>query len=143
MKLSEMNGEELSVCLCKIAEPLERIGFDKKTTAVFQEIADMSKDNMNNIQKASVMIGKYVPLLLGAHREDTFAILAAINDKTVEEIRSQNGMQTIKELKNALADPDLMDFFRRPCIRSKSCNGGDLQARSTADDHDAFRPFGR
>ena len=43
MKLSEMNGEELSVCLCKIAEPIERIGFDKKTTAVFQEIADMSK----------------------------------------------------------------------------------------------------
>lgn len=111
MKLSEMNGEELSVCLCKIAEPIERIGFDKKTTAVFQEIADMSKDNMNNIQKASAMIGKYVPLLLGDHREDTFAILAAINGKTVEEIRSQKGMQTIKELKNALADPNLMDFF--------------------------------
>ena len=37
--------------------------------------------------------------------------MAAINDKTVEEIRSQKGMQTIKELKNALADPDLMDFF--------------------------------
>lgn len=111
MKLSEMNGEELSVCLCKIAEPLERIGFDKKTTETFQKIADLSKSGMNNIQKASAMIGKYVPLLLGDHREDTFAILAAINDKTVEEIRSQNGMQTIKELKDALTDPDLMDFF--------------------------------
>lgn len=111
MKLSEMNGEELSVCLCKIAEPLERIGFDKKTTETFQKIADLSKSGMNNIQKASAMIGKYVPLLLGDHREDTFAILAAIDDKTVEEIRSQNGMQTIKELKDALTDPDLMDFF--------------------------------
>lgn len=111
MKLSEMNGEELSVCLCKIAESIERIGFDKKTTAVFQEIADLSKSGMNNIQQTSMMIGKFVPLLLGDHREDTFAILAAINDKTVDEIRSQNGMQTIKELKNALADPDLMDFF--------------------------------
>ena len=111
MKLSEMNGEELSVCLCKIAEPIERIGFDAKTTAAFQEIANLSKNSMNNIQQASMMIGKFVPLLLGDHREDTFAILAAINGKTVEEIRNQNGMQTIKELKNALADPDLMDFF--------------------------------
>ena len=111
MKLSEMNGEELSVCLCKIAEPIERIGFDKKTTETFQEIADLIKNGMNNIQQTSIMIGTCVPLLLGDHREDTFAILAAINGKTVEEIRSQNGMQTIKELKNALADPDLMDFF--------------------------------
>lgn len=143
MKLSEMNGEELSVCLCKIAEPLERIGFDKKTTETFQEIADLSKSGMNNIQQTSMMIGKFVPLLLGDHREDTFAILAAINNKTVEEIRSQKGMQTIKELKNALADPDLMDFLRRPCIRSESCNGGDLQARSTADNRGTLRPFGR
>lgn len=111
MKLSEMNGEELSVCLCKIAEPLERIGSDKKTTEAFQEISNFIKSGMNNIQQTTMMIGKFVPLLLGDHREDTFAILAAINDKTVEEIRSQNGMQTIKELKNALADPDLMDFF--------------------------------
>ena len=106
-----MNGEELSVCLCKIAEPIERIGFDKKTTETFQEIADLIKNGMNNIQQTSIMIGKFVPLLLGDHREDTFAILAVINGKTVEEIRSQNGMQTIKELKNALEDPDLMDFF--------------------------------
>ena len=49
MKLSEMNGEELSVCLCKIAEPIERIGFDAKTTAAFQEIANLSKNSMNNI----------------------------------------------------------------------------------------------
>lgn len=111
MKLSEMNGEELSVCLCKIAEPLERIGFDEKTTETFQKIADLSKSGMNNIRQTSMMIGKFIPLLLGDHREDTFAILAAINGKTVEEIRSQKGMQTIKELKNALADPDLMDFF--------------------------------
>lgn len=111
MKLSEMNGEELSVCLCKIAESIERIGFDEKTTETFQKIADLSKSGMNNIQQTSMMIGKFVPLLLGDHREDTFAILAAINSKTVEEIRSQKGMQTIKELKDALSDPDLMDFF--------------------------------
>lgn len=109
MKLSEMNGKELSACLCKIAAPIERIGMDEKTMTAFQNIAGMG--DLNRIQQGAALIGEFIPLLLGDHQTDTFAILAAMNGKTVDEISEQKGMQTIRELKSALSDPELMDFF--------------------------------
>lgn len=110
MKLSEMNSDQLSACLCKIAPALESIGMDEKFSDALKRIADKDKD-LKPAQQGAVMIGAFVPMLLGDHKDDTFAVLAALSGKTVKEIREQNGMQTIKEVKEALSDRDLMDFF--------------------------------
>lgn len=119
MKLSEMDSNRLTAFLCKIAPALENIGMDDKFSDALKRIANKDK-NLNPAQQGAAMIGAFVPLLLGDHKNDTFAILAAVSGKTVEEISEQNGMITLREVKDALNDPDLLDFFTSSVSTAKN-----------------------
>ena len=44
------------------------------------------------------------------HKENIYNVLAIVNDKTVEEIRKQNPVQTIKQLKELWSDKELLNF---------------------------------
>lgn len=119
MKLSEMNSNQMTACLCKIAPALENIGMDDKFSNAVKRIANKDK-NLKPVQQGAALIGAFVPLLLGDHKNDTFAILAALSGKTVKEIGEQNGMVTMREVKDALNDPDLIDFFISSVSTGKS-----------------------
>lgn len=52
-----------------------------------------------------------IPVILKKYREAVYIILAAINGKKVEEIKTQSLSETIKQLKEIAKDEDLNSFF--------------------------------
>lgn len=109
MKLSEMNTKELSRALCQLAGPLEKIGSDDSITKMFKDMSN-KKGQISKLQEASKMVGTIIPVLLEKHQADTFTALSILTGKSVQEIETQNGMQTVRDLKGVL-DKDLLDFF--------------------------------
>lgn len=109
MRISEMNTEEMSRTLCRIAGPMERIGTDKDVNDAFSKIAE-SMGEGTNLAKISLVVGQIAPVLLGAHFEDTVEIVAAMTGKTAKEVREQSGMQTIKDV-GSFFDEDFAVFF--------------------------------
>ena len=109
MRISEMNTEELSRTLCRIAGPMERIGTDKAVNDAFTKIAGGMGEG-TNLVRLSRMVGQIAPVLLGAHFEDTVEIVAAMTGKTAQAVREQSGMQTIRDVMSFF-DENFMSFF--------------------------------
>lgn len=117
MKLSEMNTQELAKTLCQIAAPIERIGTSEDVNDAIKQISgDMNEGTV--LSKLSTMIGQIMPALLGAHFEDTVAIIAAMTGKTAQQVREQNGMQTFRDVRSFL-DEDFMRFFTSSAAQAR------------------------
>lgn len=110
MKLSEMNTMELASALCRMAEPMERIGQDEAINAYFAKVAKEKKPK-TQLATLAGMAGTLIPALLDTHRVDTLTILSAMTGKSVNELEMQSGMQTIRDAR-ACFDGDFMDFFK-------------------------------
>jgi hypothetical protein len=70
-------------------------------------------------EKITLITGKFtkiLPLILKKRKADLFSILASLNEKTIEEIGSQNFIKTMSQIKDIAKDKELLDFF-------KSCTG--------------------
>lgn len=113
-KLAEMNTDELSVCLCKAAEPIANLMMDNEVTEAFVELAKKMDENKNMVCVFGSFVSVIVPALLGErHRNDTYALLAAVSGRTVAEIRKQNGFVTAKEVWQLfMTDVDMGSMFR-------------------------------
>lgn len=110
MKLSEMDTQQLAACLCKIAEPVERIGTDETVVKALRDMNGRLNDG-TVMEKAAAMIGALVPTLLGTHFDDVVVIVAAMTGKTEDGVREQNGFATIRDVKSFF-DEDFAGFFR-------------------------------
>lgn len=118
MKLSEMNTQQLAVCLCKIAPALERIGMDEGTNRAFAALSG-KLEGCTRMQQLAQMVGTLVPALLGAHFDDMVTIVAAMTGKTEEGVRAQNGFATIRDVKSFF-DEDFLDFFRSSAAQEQN-----------------------
>ena len=118
MKLSEMNTEQLAVCLCKIAPALERIGMDEATNRAFAALSG-KLEGCTRLQQLAQMVGALVPALLGAHFDDMVTIVAAMTGKTEEGVRAQKGFVTIRDVKS-FVDEDFIDFFRSSAAQEQN-----------------------
>ena len=108
MKLSEMSTDRLADVMVRIAGPVERIGNDEMLIDKLRAMA--AKGGKTAVENAAGMFGALVPVLLERHREDTYAVLAAMTGKNAEEIAAQNAMVTLREAKECV-DGDLLSFF--------------------------------
>lgn len=52
-----------------------------------------------------------IPIFLKKHREAVLIILAALNEKTVDETRNQSALIIIKQIEEITNDKDLISFF--------------------------------
>lgn len=113
-KFSEMNTEELSRTICTIAEKISNIINDYAIMEEFSKMKNLINNDAPALQTFSAFASGLLPALLGdAHREDVFAIIAAFDGKTVDELKQQNGLQTAKELYDLLMkERDLGSMFR-------------------------------
>ena len=118
MKLSEMNTEQLAVCLCKIAPALERIGIDEATNRAFAALPG-KMEGCTRLQQLAHMVGSLVPALLGAHFDDMVTIVAAMTGKTEEGVRAQKGFATVRDVKSFF-DEDFIDFFRSSAAQEQN-----------------------
>lgn len=69
-----------------------------------------AKNERTTTYNFSSFFGKIAPALLDAHFDDTVEIVSAMTGKTAQEVRDQNGMQTIMDIKSFL-DEDFVNFF--------------------------------
>lgn len=111
MRLSEMNTDQLADALCELAPLLEEIGNDENLNEYLHRLAERQKNgNMTILEKATSLVGKVVPSLLQTHREEVYKILSVLTGKTVAELRTQKGMETVREAKGCI-DAELISFF--------------------------------
>ena len=112
MKLLDMTTEQSADVLCAIAPLAENIVTDKKIRSIVQK--EIKKDEVTRIEAGFEVMDRVftsAPILLGTHKSDIFGIIAAINQKTVEDISKQPLRDTIEQIKETFSDKELIDFF--------------------------------
>jgi hypothetical protein len=118
MKLSQLSTDRAMDVLCEIATPVTNIMTDEELIKELQSAVDFGKAN-TMAEKIALITGKFskiLPLILKKRKADLFSILASLNEKTIEEIGSQNVIKTMSQIKDIAKDKELLDFF-------KSCTG--------------------
>lgn len=113
-KLAEMNTDELAVFMCKAADPLSSLLMDSEVIDAFTGLAKKMQGNGNLFSMFGAFLSVVVPTLLGErHKNDTYALLAAIEGKDVDAIRKQNGIKTARDVWALfMTDVDMGGMFR-------------------------------
>ncbi len=115
MKLSEMSNEQCMEKVVEITPYLGAIIEDERILNIYYDRIDIDgmdekTGKIKGIAKGVNNFTKLVPILLKEHKEDIYNVLAIVNDKTVEEIKEQNALLTIKQLKELWSDKELINF---------------------------------
>lgn len=111
-KLSDLGTDECLDVLCTIAPSIQAIVEDKYImTALGKAIDKKGLTKAGVLMTAASKLVGAVPLLFKAHREDVYNILSSVGGVTVEEVKAQNMLDTMQQLKEILQDKPLLDFF--------------------------------
>ena len=111
-KLSDLGTDECMDVLCTIAPSIQEIVDDKDIMNVLGKAIDKNGLTTAGVFMAatSKLVGA-VPMLFKTHREDVYNILSSVGGVTVDEVKSQNMLDTMKQMKEILQDKPLLDFF--------------------------------
>lgn len=107
MKISQMSTEKAAGVLVRIMEPVTHIIADQEAMQIVSSMAGVA----NSIEGVMAILMKLVPYCLEKHKSDTFAIVAALTDKTEKAVAKQNFLVTVKDIRDSV-DTDLVDFFK-------------------------------
>lgn len=120
MKLSEMTTDRAMDVLCEITPCIANITADEELLAELRNAIDPKavKTKAELMVKGVEKITKLAPIVLKKRKADVFGILAALNEKTAEEIGKQNIIATMAQVREVVKDKDLMDFFKS-CVGSE------------------------
>lgn len=111
-KLSDLSTDECLDVLCTIAPSIQAIVEDKDImTALGKAIDKKGLTKAGVLMTAASRLVGAVPLLFKAHREDVYNILSSVGGVTVEEVKAQNMLDTMQQLREILQDKPLLDFF--------------------------------
>lgn len=113
MKLSELTTERAADVLCELTPYIANITGDK---SLLDELANkFDSKGKSAAELYTFAAHKYatlVPILLKEHREDVFGLLAVLNETEPEKIAGQNIISTMMQVRSALKDKELLDFFK-------------------------------
>jgi hypothetical protein len=73
---------------------------------------NQSKKNVDS-KTVGIAVFKYILKNSSKVKDEVFEIVAIFEEKTVEEIKSQNFMTTINSLKKIFSDKDTVDFLKQ------------------------------
>nr|DAI28641.1 MAG TPA: hypothetical protein [Caudoviricetes sp.] len=111
-KLSDLGTDECLDVLCTIAPSIQAIVEDKDImTALGKAIDKKGLTKAGVLMTAASKLVGAVPLLFKTHREDVYNILSSVGGVTVEEVKAQNMLDTMQQLREILQDKPLLDFF--------------------------------
>ena len=111
-KLSDLGTDECLDVLCAIAPSIQAIVEDKDImTALGKAIDKKGLTKAGVLMAAASKLVGAVPLLFKTHREDVYNILSSVGGVTVEEVKAQNMLDTMQQMKEILQDKPLLDFF--------------------------------
>ena len=120
MKLSKITTDRAMDVLCEIVPNVSNIVTDEELMAELKKTVDPNdvETKAGLLAKGVEMVAKIVPIILKKRKFDMFGILAALNEKTIEEIGKQNILVTMSQVRDIVKDKDLMDFFKS-CVGSE------------------------
>lgn len=113
MKFSQLTTDKALDVLCEIAPYIANIATDEELMAVIGKA--IKSDGMTRagvLLLGAEKLTKMIPVLLKTHRDDVYGVVAAVNGKTVEEIRAQNVIKTTAQIVEVVKDKELLDFFK-------------------------------
>ena len=118
MRISEMSTEQARRALCLLADPVASIVGDKK---LMEAMAQMTRpeDGGTVGMRFGGMIRSFLPLLLEDHAAETYAIIAALTDKTAQQVSEQRFLETLQDVKG-MVDRELVDFFTQSASAEKT-----------------------
>lgn len=114
MKLSELTTDGALDALCALTPHIYSITSDKKVVEAAGKV--IHTDGETSRYGAYLLLAdraaELLPLLLEGHREDVYGILSVLNGRTRAEIAAQRFTETFRQAREALADEELLSFFR-------------------------------
>ena len=110
MKITEMTNEQVADTFVRIAAPVSSICDDEQITEILNRYHEQQDTPILKV------VGQYLPeivtLAFSKHRNDLFEIVGALTLQTKEKAAKMKFIETLKVLKEALRDEDLLDFFQ-------------------------------
>jgi hypothetical protein len=113
MKFSQLTTDKALDVLCEITPYIANIATDDEPMAVIGKA--VKREGMTRagvLLLGAEKLTKMVPVLLKTHRDDVYGVVAAVNGKTVDEIREQNFIKTTAQIVEVIKDKELLDFFK-------------------------------
>lgn len=122
MRISELSTDKAADVLCEVSTYALNIVTDEELRDSLKAQIDAEKPQTAGERYAigAQRIGQWIPILLKKHRDDVFGILAAINGTTIAAIKKQNIIKTMLQVREAVKDKDLMDFFKSCASEAKA-----------------------
>ena len=122
MRISELSTDKAADVLCEVSTYALNIVTDEELRDSLKAQIDAEKPQTVGERYAigAQRIGQWIPILLKKHRDDVFSILAAINGTTIAAIKKQNIIKTMLQVREAVKDKDLMDFFKSCASEAKA-----------------------
>ena len=113
MKFSQLTTDKALDVLCEITPYIANIATDDELMAIIGKA--VKREEMTRagvLLLGAEKLTKMVPVLLKTHRDDVYGVVAAVNGKTVDEIREQNFIKTTAQIVEVIKDKELLDFFK-------------------------------
>ena len=105
MRLCEIPTDKFADVLCVVGPAIANIATEKSVEEAIRGI------DRKNMRASLVAVARdMIPALFTDHREDVYAIIAALSGKSIADVRAQTIACTIEDIKN-LVDGDIVDFF--------------------------------
>lgn len=120
MKISEFSTDKALDVICEITPFVDDIATDEELISTIKEKVKLPEGatRADMLRVGAEKVNKIVPILLKKKRKAVYGILAAVNETTADKIGKQSMITTAKQIKEAVGDKELIDFF-------KSCVGAE------------------
>ena len=105
MKLSDMTTEKAFACMARMVPHVAQIMSDPAVAEAKQKLIAMDDE----LTGGDVMLAIY-PLLMRDHCEAVCGIVAALSDKTLEEVKAQPFEETLAAIREGFTE-ELFSFF--------------------------------
>lgn len=114
MKISELSTDKALDVICEITPFVDEIATDEELISTLKEKVKLPEGatRADMLKIGADKINKIVPIVLKKKRSAVYGILAALNESSIEKISKQSMISTAKQIKEAVGDKELIDFFR-------------------------------
>ena len=114
MKISELSTDKALDVICEITPFVDEIATDEELISTLKEKVKLPEGatRADMLKIGADKINKIVPIILKKKRAAVYGILAALNETSAEKISKQSMISTAKQIKEAVGDKELIDFFK-------------------------------
>ena len=112
-KISELTTDNAVDVICEIMPYVDDILTEEELINEIKAKINLS-EGATKFEFFAVLIekiSKVAPILLKKKRDSVYGILAAFNEKTVEEIGKQNFIITLRQITTLVKDKQVMELF--------------------------------